>query len=208
MNMHPRLLWLNSPKNKIHFSKEQNYQEVEYRGVTSMSSEIIIASDSHGRSDILPLLQKAYPNADLFLHLGDLEDNPGAFPGWVFVRGNNDWQGDMPSERVISIQGHKIYMTHSHLFPYSRREESLARTALEHCCDICLYGHTHVSNITRKNGVLLINPGSLLMPRDGNEPSYARLILHDDGQTEAEILFEDDWPIEQVKKEKKRFWFW
>ncbi|WP_273235547.1 metallophosphoesterase [Ileibacterium valens] len=177
-----------------------------------MSAEIIIASDSHGRSDVLHQLQKAYPEADLFLHCGDLEDSPTKFPGWVFVRGNNDWEPDMPEDRVLKIMNHKIYVCHSHRLPYRDKDKALAVQALENGCDIAIYGHTHVSKIERVNGVLEINPGSLLFPRDGNPPSYARLILHDDGQTEAEIIFEPDWPFQESREDKKKNrgwnWFW
>ncbi len=176
-----------------------------------MSAQIIIASDSHGRSDVLKKLQKAYPHADLFIHCGDLEDSPSGFPGWIFVRGNNDWNPEIPDERKLKIMGHGIYICHSHLLPYRDRAKALAYRALENGCDIALYGHTHVSKIERIHGVLEINPGSLLFPRDGNPPSYAVLNISDDGQTEAKIIFEPDWPFHDDPEEKKSRgwkWFW
>lgn len=175
-----------------------------------MSQEIIIASDSHGRSDLLQKLEEAYPHADLFLHCGDLEDNPGQFHNWVFVRGNNDWTGEMPDSRRLTVGGHHIFMTHSDHFRYSNREAALAQQAKKEGCDIALYGHTHCSAIEEVNGVLEINPGSLWLPRDGNLPSYARLILSDDGKAEAEIIFQDAWPFDPSKprKERKKRWFW
>lgn len=171
-----------------------------------MRAEIIVASDTHGKTHYLPLLRKAYPRA-LLLHCGDLEDDPFNAPGWIFVRGNNDWNGNIPDERVIPVGGHKIYMTHSHFFPYRRREERMAATAREKGCDIVLYGHTHVGAITEIDHVLLVNPGSMFLPRDGKDPSFARIVIEDDGSVNAELIYQDQWPF-KVEKPKKREWFW
>lgn len=38
--------------------------------------EIVVVSDSHGRNDILKTIQEKHPNAKLFIHCGDLEDDP------------------------------------------------------------------------------------------------------------------------------------
>lgn len=178
-----------------------------------MAFEMIVASDSHGRSDLLEKLEKAYPNADLFVHCGDLEDSPENFPHWVFVRGNNDWTGNMPDVRKLSINGHGIYVIHSDRYNYRQRERVLADQAKKNGCDIALYGHTHCSNIDTVDGVLEINPGSMWMPRDGNPPSYARVIIEDDGTVKPEIIFEPDWPFDSARKPKKdkkerRHWFW
>lgn len=157
--------------------------------------EIIVASDSHGQSEFLEMIEKWHPHADLYLHCGDLEDDSYSFPNWIFVRGNNDYfSGDqMPLERVISIGNQKLFMCHSHTFPYFQREKALARRAIEEGCSIVCYGHTHCSSVEWINDVLVLNPGSLWWPRDGKEPSYA--IIHVDGsKIEAELRFQRDWP--------------
>lgn len=176
-----------------------------------MSHEIIIASDSHGRSDLLEKLEQAYPHADLYLHCGDLEDNPGAFLNWVFVRGNNDWTGDMPDVKKLKVGGHGIYMIHSDRLRYSNRNIALAQNAIKNNCDIALYGHTHCSKVETVDGVLEVNPGSLWLPRDGNLPSYARMVISDQGDVSVEIIFQDQWPFDPAKpkkEKKKKRWFW
>lgn len=172
-------------------------------------TEIVAASDSHGRGHVLLELEKWYPRADLYLNCGDLEENPLNYPHWVFVRGNNDYfaADSMPEERIIQAGDHKILLVHSHRFSYYNREQNMAAYALAKGCDIVIYGHTHVASINRVDGVLLVNPGSLWMSRNGKEPSFALIRLHDNGQTEAEIIYEDDWPeIEEQPKKKKRRW--
>lgn len=172
-----------------------------------MKAEIIVTSDTHGRTEYLPALRRAYPKASLFLNCGDLEDDPSKCPGWVFVRGNNDWNPDIPDERIIVIAGHKIFMTHSHYFPYARREEKIAAYAREKGCDIAVYGHTHVGKISRIHDVLLVNPGSMRLPRDGKDPSYAIIDIEDDGSVNARLVYMDDWPF-PVERPKKGGWFW
>lgn len=172
--------------------------------------EIVVTSDAHGRGFLLNEIERWHPEAELFVNLGDLEENPQSFPDWLFVRGNNDFYSgrEMPDERVLKLGDHKVLMLHSQYFPYFNREEQLSRYALDKGCDIVLYGHTHVPKIQRVNGVLLLNPGSLWQNRDGSDPSYAILNL-DGPQTEAKIIHESDWPAlpAKSKKEKKR-WFW
>ena len=38
--------------------------------------KIVVVSDSHGRNDILNLIREKHPEARLFIHCGDLEDDP------------------------------------------------------------------------------------------------------------------------------------
>ncbi|UNT94486.1 metallophosphoesterase [Allobaculum sp. Allo2] len=140
---------------------------------------------------------KAYPHADLFLHCGDLENSPEYFPAWIFVRGNNDYGGNrmMPDSRVVSYAGIRIYMTHSHRLGYYSRLEKLAALAKENDCQIAVFGHTHVPLIKKVNGVLLVNPGSMRFPRDGNSPCYAVIEVDDNDQIHAKLIHQEDWPF-------------
>lgn len=112
-----------------------------------MKSEIIVVSDTHRFSGYLADLEKAYPEADLYLHLGDLQDDPSRFPKWKFVRGNTDdfFRGKlMPSLRIVERDGIQILMTHSHMLLLASRDEELVQLAKENNCVVVLYGHTHV----------------------------------------------------------------
>lgn len=162
-----------------------------------MKAQIIVASDTHGAGNLLTKLEKAYPHADLFLHCGDLENSPEYFPAWIFVRGNNDYGGNrlMPDSRVVSYAGIRIYMTHSHRLGYYSRLEKLAALAKENDCQIAVFGHTHVPLIKKVNGVLLVNPGSMRFPRDGNSPCYAVIEVDDNDQIHAKLIHQEDWPF-------------
>lgn len=174
-----------------------------------MRTQIVIASDTHGYGQFLPLLEKAYPHADVYLHCGDLEEDPHSYPHWIFVAGNNDFYGDdrvMPGARVVTINGIRIFQTHSHRFGYYNREEKIAARARELNCQIAVFGHTHVPMARQIHGVWLINPGSLRFPRDGNSPCYAVIDVDDDGTVHPHLLHEEDWPF--ASPVKKSRWGW
>lgn len=175
-----------------------------------MKAEIIIASDTHGRNEVLHQLEQAYPKADLFVHCGDLEDYASDYPHWVFVRGNNDLDYDMPDSRIINIAGVRMYITHSHHFGYYDREHRLAAQGRRENCQVVIYGHTHVPQAEKVDGIWLINPGSMTFPRDGNTPCYAKMIIEDDGSIHVDLIHQEDWPftIEPKTRRKKGFTFW
>lgn len=175
--------------------------------------QIIVTSDSHGKGFLLNEIEKWYPNADLYLNLGDLEENPLSYPDWIFVRGNNDYAfgaSEMPDDRVISLgKDNKLFMCHGHNFPYYQKEERLASYALSKGYTIVAYGHTHIASVKIINGVLVFNPGSLWMSRNGKSPSFAVLTIEDNGQASVKIVYQEDWPeIEPAKpKARKKSWF-
>lgn len=162
--------------------------------------KIIVVSDSHGRNDRLAMIAKQYPDADAFLHCGDIEGDEYDAEPYLVVEGNNDYFGEFPSERILPFQGHRILLIHSHRFSYRRRDEQMIEYAKERGCDIVCYGHTHVADYRKVDGVVLLNPGSLKYSRDGRDLSYAVLTIDEKG-VNAEIIFLNQ------PKEKHRFFF-
>ena len=41
--------------------------------------------------------------------------------------------------------------------------------------DCFLFGHIHIPTIKRDNGIMLLNPGSITLPKGGNPATYAVL---------------------------------
>jgi uncharacterized protein len=154
--------------------------------------KIVVVSDSHGRNELLKMIQEKNSDASLFIHCGDLEGDPLNYPGYIMVRGNNDYWGEFEDERIIPIANHKIYVTHSHRFSYFQRGLQMANRAHELGCDIVCYGHTHVAMCDEVDGVLELNPGSLAHSRDGREVSYAILYIEDD-EVSVEFKFKSEW---------------
>lgn len=154
--------------------------------------KIVVVSDSHGRNELLKEIQRKHEDASLFVHCGDLEGDPLDFPGYIVVRGNNDYWGSFENERRIPIGKHCIYVTHSHRFSYFSRLEQMANRAKDLGCDIVCYGHTHVAALDKVNGVVLLNPGSLSHSRDGKPCSYAILEIEND-QIQVDFKYEPEW---------------
>ena len=134
--------------------------------------EIILVSDTHGRSEILHRISSMYPHADAYIHCGDVEDTPEAIAPFVAVCGNNDNYHDFPIERVLDIKGKRVFMTHSHVF---HSLDHLVSRAKAHRCTLACYGHTHRIDDHVSNGIRVLNPGSLAMNRDGNPCAFMRI---------------------------------
>ncbi len=166
--------------------------------------KIVVVSDSHGRRKILEKIVEWNPDADLFLHCGDLCDDPDNYPQYQFCRGNCDSTYKMPLENIIEVPGHRILLVHSHNVVLFDRENQLAGMAKMNHCDIVCYGHTHRHHHETKDGITLLNPGSCARPRDQYPASYAILTLTK-YSTKVRFLYEGkDWNLKKKSRIFKR----
>ena len=128
---------------------------------------ILVLSDTHNRisaaARITELMQP-----DAIIHLGDLvrdaeklEDLYPDIPLYK-VRGNNDF-APIDCEKVFTLFGYRLFCAHGHTLSVER---GIAR-AKEQDCTAYLYGHTHIGRCETQDGILILNPGSLILPRDG-----------------------------------------
>ncbi len=140
---------------------------------------ILVVSDTHGkRAEIREVLRKTKP-FDYLVHAGDAEgleheiEREAGCP-CLFVRGNCDYFSEYPKEDVAEIGGHRIFVTHGHLYGVSMDTAFLADEAKSRDCDIAVCGHTHRPMIDQADPeVDILNPGSLAFPRqEGREPSF------------------------------------
>ena len=159
-------------------------------------AKILIASDLHGDAQACRALLAAYETsgAEELLLLGDLlyhgprNDLPAGYApkeviallsalprAPICVRGNCDAEVDqmvlpfpiMADCARLSYDGVKMYATHGHHASPDALPPLAAGEAF-------LYGHTHLYE-ARKNedGILLLNPGSVSLPKGGNPKTYA-----------------------------------
>lgn len=155
--------------------------------------ELLIFSDSHGDTEGMRqaiMRQVRRPDAICFLGdgLSDAEHLESGRPLWYCVRGNCDWGilGDgYATERVLDFEGHRLLLTHGHLYRAKESEAYLLSRAAQIGADIVLYGHTHqathrvISASTCVDGnplpraVHLFNPGSI----GGYAHSFGTLLL-------------------------------
>lgn len=143
-------------------------------------------SDSHGGLPELRLAAKAVGKIDCAFHLGDFARDSRVLgeltrvPVYA-VKGNCDVSLDYETERVVTLEGARIFMTHGHLYGVKTGIWTLAERAEELGCAVALYGHTHVSAIEAQGPLLLVNPGSPSRPLDGRKRSVVVLeIEHGD----------------------------
>lgn len=133
----------------------------------------IVCGDNHGDKKAMALLKKNYPEAKAFVHTGDVDLPPSEAEGFTVIRGNNDFTDDYPERLVLTVGDLRIFLVHGHQLMFGNRIQSLSEMANERNCQIACFGHTHVYQVEKANGVLCINPGSLYYNRDGSAPSYA-----------------------------------
>lgn len=148
---------------------------------------IIVISDSHGQSAQVEKIIRANKGADIFVHLGDCENEAAAmrlkYPDIDLrsVRGNCDWGGGVPKSIIIEAMDKKIFCTHGDYYHVKDGVEPLVFAAKENGCCAALFGHTHERFIGRSEGIDLMNPGSCSFPRDGRKPSYGFIDVTENG---------------------------
>ena len=142
--------------------------------------KVLIVSDTHGRHTGLDRVLEKEGKIDLFIHLGDIEGGESYINSVVecekhMVRGNNDFFSDLPREEEIDIGGYKAFITHGHPYYVSLDSEYIREEGAARKVDIVMFGHTHKPYFEQKDGITVLNPGSLAYPRDGMNGKYMLL---------------------------------
>ncbi len=143
---------------------------------------------------------------DAVIHLGDCvedaRDLMRSYPELTIwhVRGNNDYEPDTPFSAVVAPGGVPMYLTHGHKERVSWSSLGvLPRRAREAGCRVALYGHTHRVLQEEADGVLVLNPGSISLPR-GGPASYARLVVAEGRLFDVAMLDEEGRPYRADKR--------
>ena len=154
--------------------------------------KILIVSDIHGNFDNMKKVIQNNPSFDYLLLVGDLLSGPNR-EGYdperlaellntykdkvIAVRGNCDYEEDI---RLLNFDIKQLYkslpmddkvflITHGHYY----NREHLPEVSY----DILITGHTHVPTLERDNRKIIINPGSISLPRKGSTKCY---VLYED----------------------------
>lgn len=118
--------------------------------------------------------------ADLILHVGDLTgpvllEELEAFAPVAAVYGNMDEppvRDELPERRIVEAEGRRIGLVHDAGPTAGRHERLLASFG---GCDAIAYGHTHVAEVARADGVWILNPGSPTERR--RSPEHTMIVL-------------------------------
>jgi putative phosphoesterase len=148
-----------------------------------------LLSDSHipeAAPDMWPQVYESFKAVDLILHAGDLHvidvvDKLERLAPIYVARGNGDDGGagrpvvaEDPRLRdswILELEGFKIGMTHAFELPEwppYRTFERMLEYSFGGPVDIVVCGHTHVTMVQNYKGVLILNPGSPMYPRNMN----------------------------------------
>ncbi|MBC6696446.1 phosphodiesterase [Terrisporobacter mayombei] len=175
--------------------------------------KIGVMSDTHGSLLYLEKALDVLSDCDILLHIGDVlyhgprNDLPEGYnpkavvekinslDNITIVKGNCDADVD---QMVINhaIEGpfvHKkidnisVLMYHGYTLS---REEMMAQ-ARELGVDILILGHTHIKELNVDKDLIVLNPGSTSIPKDGSH-SVATIELLNDENTEDEFELEID----------------
>lgn len=146
-----------------------------------------LISDTHipeARSDVWPEAYERLAEADLILHAGDLHsidvvDALGELAPIYVARGNGDDGSSgrpvvaedprLRSAWSLDIAGLKVGLVHDLALPERPPTwtlEKIMEREFGGPQDIVIHGHTHVAEVEHRRGVLLVNPGSALYPRN------------------------------------------
>ena len=154
----------------------------------------LIASDLHGSISCCRWLLDAFERekADRILFLGDIlyhgprNDLPEEYaPKEVIallnerkedlfcVRGNCDTEVDqmvlefpiLADYALFPLENRTVFATHGHHF-HAKALPPLKKG------DILLHGHTHIPIWEEHQGILVLNPGSVTIPKGGSERGY------------------------------------
>lgn len=155
--------------------------------------KLLFASDIHGSNYYMKLLKNQFikEKADRLVLLGDLlyhgprnplpkEYNPQAVyqtlnelkDKIICVRGNCDSEVDqmvldfpmMADYTQLVVDNFTFFLTHGHLYE--------PKDIINNNSMVFVYGHIHIP-ILEKEDIYMLNPGSVSLPKENNESTYA-----------------------------------
>jgi putative phosphoesterase len=159
-------------------------------------------SDTHGGFENTVLALELLKDCHQICHIGDVlyhgprNDIPATYnpkklvellknrTDIIYVRGNCDADVDemvlekdlSTKSRVVTFDNYRFYLVHG----YEETEEERIQKAKELGCQVVVSGHTHVKVLKEQDGVILLNPGSTTIPKDGS----SSVALYENGQIE------------------------
>ena len=159
--------------------------------------KILVLSDTHGRTErCVRVIERERPQ--MILHLGDRVGDAERLVALFSmiplraVSGNCDFGRGAPERVLIEPGGVKIFLCHGHTLGAREGTDGILRAARERGAQVALFGHTHRGLCDYREGIWLMNPGSLSEPR-GCPPSYGLVTISGDSPTVRVIPYEEEW---------------
>lgn len=154
--------------------------------------KIVVFGDSHGETrKIENYLRKE--KVDLLIHTGDYMDD-GIKIATKYklpiqaVRGNCDRNQSSDFEKVFQIENTKFFLTHGDKYNVKYSYQNVYYKGLEVNANIIIFGHTHLPLLEKTDDAIIINPGSISLPRGAYSSSVAVIELSE-GNIAAGIVY-------------------
>ncbi len=151
--------------------------------------KIGLISDTHGHlpADIFTI----FSGVDLIIHAGDIGaenvlTDLRALAPVTAVYGNMDHS--LPAgrlSRIAFIKAEELTLSVTHILN-NPKSFAYELYKMNKKVDVVIFGHTHRPEVQKYNGILFINPGSIVYPRDEGGPSVAILTVNG---RETEVTF-------------------
>ncbi|MBN1624036.1 MAG: YfcE family phosphodiesterase [Clostridia bacterium] len=154
--------------------------------------KILVFSDSHRDVESMEKVARAI-KSDMILHLGDhctdgieleqrLEDIPV-----IIVKGNCDLWTAVDDEKMLDLDGCRIFMTHGHEYGVRNGYSTILEEGRKREADIVLCGHTHIPRIIKKQDICIMNPGAVgEFARGPFRPSFGIIDTGDENKCSIE----------------------
>ena len=141
-----------------------------------------VLSDSHGDIGRVEQAVKAMGKVDMVIHAGDFYQDALYLASRAGVEvhgvvGNCDRSVPGPYEEVLELCGHRIYLTHGHLYGVKQGLMRLTYRVREVEAEMVIFGHTHIPQNEEVDGIHYLNPGSVAWPRIPGQYLYALMRL-------------------------------
>ncbi|RKL65967.1 YfcE family phosphodiesterase [Salipaludibacillus neizhouensis] len=149
----------------------------------------LIMSDSHGwEKEVQLLVDRHKQEVDAIFHCGDSEltSDSGCLEAVTTVRGNCDFGDDFPEEVVEEVRDTRFLIAHGHLLNIKMTPTNLIERGNEEEADILCHGHSHIPVAMQENNKIIINPGSIRLPRQYPIGTY---VIVETSEDEVDVTF-------------------
>lgn len=128
---------------------------------------LVISDNHHDQAILTTVVDKMASQVDIMIHCGDSELAPNESPMTSFhaVKGNNDFNLDYPNEFSLQAGDERFFVTHGHRYRVNSTMTPLMLKGEETGATVVCYGHTHQLGVEYDQQMLIINPGSISLPR-------------------------------------------
>lgn len=151
-----------------------------------------VISDSHGDFAAIEKAAAAVGAADLWVHAGDCSEDGDHLRKLtsapvISVKGNCDCSSDAKIDEFFEAGGKSFWLTHGHRHRVKLGISELKWWGRQYQVDVIIYGHSHIPQINKDDGILIFNPGSAAYPLHSKRPTCGVIVVNDHS-LEAEII--------------------